>query len=190
LEINLIPLDFEIKPNDYKLNKNFELPITYLLGIMEGDGSFNISFLSSSAIYKFEFSVTTSIEDITILILIKLRLGCGKIEVHKTWCRFLIHKADELINIIIPLVDSIPSYRKENLSLITSKKRNYDIWKEGIIKHKNKNFAYKLTDNKRESLQRKKELINFIILAYNVHDSGKKRKLTLSQFLKIHNLKN
>jgi len=96
---------------------------------------------------------------------------------------------DELINIIIPLVDSIPNYRVDKLGLMTSKLNNYNIWKEGLIKHNNKNFTYKITANKKESLLKKKELINFISSAYNVHDSGKKRKLTLSQFLKLHNLK-
>jgi len=76
--------------------------------------------------------------------------------IHDTWCRLVIHKFNELMNIIIPLVDSIKNYRVDNLGLITSKANNYKIWKEGIIKHNNKEFAFKTADNKTQSIKRKK----------------------------------
>jgi len=76
----------------------------------------------------------------------------------------------------------------DNLGLITSKAHNYKIWKEGIIKHNNKEFAFKPAENKTQSIKNKKELIKFINDAYNIHDSGKKRKLTLTQFLTLHKL--
>lgn len=190
LEVSSFPTQFEILSTDYKIitkNQMLSLPIPYILGVIEGDGSFNISFLSSPNIYRFEFSITTSIDDISILILIKLRLGCGKIETHDTWCRLTIHKMEELTNIVIPLIDSIPNYRGDNLGLLTSKLNNYNIWKSGIIKHNNKDFSYKIATTQKEALYKKTALIEFITSAYNIHDSGNKRKVTLSQFLKIHN---
>jgi hypothetical protein len=130
LDINSFPSQFNLLPETYKfidINKKLDIPIPYILGIIEGDGSFIVSFLSSQSIYRFEFNITTSIEDISILILIKLKLGCGKIEIHDTWCRLVIHKFNELTNIIIPLIDSIQNYRVDNLGLITSKAHNYKI---------------------------------------------------------------
>jgi len=188
LEINSFPSQFSILPKDYIIidkNKKLDIPIPYILGIIEGDGSFIVSFISSSSIYRFEFNITTSIKDISILILIKLKLGCGKIEVHDTWCRLVIHKINELTNIVIPLVDSINNYRMDNLGLITSKAHNYKIWKEGIIKHNNKEFAFKPAENKTQSIKNKKELIKFINDAYNIHDSGKKKKINFNPILNI-----
>ena len=65
LGIHFFPPQFEILPKDYKTidqNQKLDLPIPYILGIIEGDGSFNISFLSSTSLYRFEFSITTSVE--------------------------------------------------------------------------------------------------------------------------------
>ena len=79
-------------------------------------------------------------------------------------------------------------YRNNSNGLLSSKGKNYAIWKEGIKKHLNKEFAIKLTKNLEEKETRKKALINFIVNAYNIHEGGKKRKYTLSQFLNLHNL--
>jgi hypothetical protein len=69
-------------PNNFSLiTQSPYITLPYILGVFEGDGSFYISFLSSSSIYTFGFNITTSIDDLDILILIKIRLGCGKIEI-------------------------------------------------------------------------------------------------------------
>jgi hypothetical protein len=82
LDINSFPPQFHINPINYKLITQYSyITLTYILGVFEGDGSFYIKFLSSNSIYTFGFSITTSIEDLHILILIKLKLGCGKIEI-------------------------------------------------------------------------------------------------------------
>jgi LAGLIDADG endonuclease len=98
LNINSFPSQFHINPINYKLvAQSSYITLTYILGVFEGDGSFYIKFLSSNSIYTFGFSITTSIEDLHILILIRLKLGCGKIEIKsKTWCRLEISQMGDL----------------------------------------------------------------------------------------------
>lgn len=116
LDIQDFPTEFKILPNNFSLiNSNYNIELTYILGIIEGDGSFFIRFLSTPNIYSFGFSITTSIDDLTVLILIKNKLGCGTIRLEETWCRLDINSIDQLNNIIIPLVDSLQNYRGNNL---------------------------------------------------------------------------
>lgn len=190
LNINSFPPQFNIKAIDYKLiTQPSYISLNYILGVFEGDGSFYIKFLSSNSIYTFGFSITTSIEDLHILILIKLRLGCGKIEIkNKTWCRLVISRMDDLKNIIIPLVDSLVIYRNNNNGLLSSKAALYAVWRDGIIKHLNKEFSYLTAISNKERQIKKIALINFINNSYNIHNDGKKRKYNLNQFLNLHNL--
>lgn len=191
LNINIFPTQFQVNPNNYNLIAQYPyITLTYILGVFEGDGSFYIKFLSSNSIYTFGFSITTSIDDLHILILIRLKLGCGKIEIKsKTWCRLEISRMDDLKNIIIPLVDSLKIYRKNEKDLLSSKAALYAIWKKGLIKHLNKEFAYKTAISKTEKQIKKIALINFINSSYNIHNKGQKRKYNLNQFLELHNLK-
>lgn len=191
LNIELFPPQFNISSIDYKLvSQSSYITLSYILGVIEGDGSFYIKFLSSSSIYQFGFKIITSFDDLHILILIKLRLGCGIIEIkEKSWCRLVITKNDDLKNIIIPLVDSLETYRGNNKGLLSSKAVNYAVWKEGLIKHLNKEFAFKTAKFNDEKQSKKTALINFINISYNIHDKGKKRKYSLTQFLNLHGLK-
>jgi hypothetical protein len=82
LDINLFPPQFNICLINHKLITPAPyITLSYILGVIEGDGSFYIKFVSSSSIYHFGFNIITSINDLHILILIKLRLGCGIIEI-------------------------------------------------------------------------------------------------------------
>jgi hypothetical protein len=79
------PSEFNINPDKFSLiSQNDIIELPYIIGVFEGDGSFFIRFLNSSKIYSFGFNITTSIEDLPILIKIKIRLGCGKIVIHNT----------------------------------------------------------------------------------------------------------
>lgn len=136
LSINNFPSEFNILPANFSLiTQSNYIELTYILGIIEGDGSFFIRFLTSPYIYTFGFNITTSIDDLAVLILIKNRLGCGKIKIQKTWCRLDINSIDDLNNIIIPLVDSLPNYRGTDQGLLSHKAKYYLIWKEGIKNH-------------------------------------------------------
>jgi hypothetical protein len=187
LSIYQFPTEFNVQSDKYSLiAPYYDITNTYILGVFEGDGSFFIRFLTSFYIYSFGFSINTSIEDLPILINIKTRLGCGKIIIHKTWCRYEIDKIGELNNIIIPLVDSLILYTE--VGLLSHKAKNYAIWKEGIMRHLNGEFSFKNSNSLLEKEMRKAALKDFIARAYNVHDKGNKRNLTLTNFLKLHGL--
>lgn len=191
LSINNFPSEFNILPANFKLiSPSHYIELPYILGIFEGDGSFFIRFTSSRNIYAFGFNITTSIDDLPILILIKNRLGCGKIVLHKTWCRLDINKIEDLNNIIIPLVESLPCYRGTVKGLLSHKAEYYTIWKEGIKSHLNGEFSFQIDKCKsiKEHEEKKRALKNYITRAYNLHNEGKKRKLPLNQFLKLHDI--
>lgn len=189
LSINQFPAQFNLIASQFNLIAIYpyiELP--YILGVIEGDGSFFIRFLSSSSIYSFGFNITTSIGDLPILILIRLRLGVGSIVLHETWCRLTIDSIYDLNYIIIPLIESLASYRSDGQNLLSHKANNFAIWKEGLQSHLNNEFSFKKAKTDDEKTLKKIALTNFIVKAYNVHDEGKKRKYTLKAFLKLHNL--
>lgn len=190
LDILSFPQQFNINPVDFNLITQAPyITLSYILGIIEGDGSFFIKFLSSSSIYSFGFNITTSIDDLNILILIKIRLGCGNIEIKgKNWCRLTINRLEDLNSIIIPLVDSLELYRGNGKGLLSSKAKNYNVWKEGIKSHLIKDFSFKTAKSAEEKQIKITALTNFIIKSYNVHNNGKKRAHTLDNFLKLHGL--
>lgn len=189
LSINNLPSEFNILPANFSLINPYNyIELTYILGIFEGDGSFFIRFKSSPYIYSFGFNITTSIDDLPVLILIKNRLGCGTIKIQDTWCRLDINSIEELNNIIIPLVDSLQNYRGTDQGLLSHKAKNYSIWKEGIKKHLNNEFSFKTSNSIEEKELKKNALKIFIIRAYNIHNDGKKRKYTLNEFLELHGL--
>lgn len=170
----------------------YSISLNFIKGIIEGDGSFIISF-KQRIIYTFAFHITTSIKDIAILYLIQNRLGCGKIYIKAdTWCRFEINKINDLNNIIIPLIDSLEIYRGSGNALLCSKAKTYLVWKEGIKKHLNNEISNKLAMRKitEENKIMRAELIKFITKAYSAFEGGKKRKLSLAEFLNLHNLAN
>lgn len=188
---SFLPASLNISALDFSLIAHpIFLPLTFILGLIEGDGSFYIGFKSAPAvIYTFGFSITTNISDFPILILIQQRLGCGLIYVKSAkWCRFEVNKIDDLNNKIIPLIDLLELHRGQGINLLCSKKNNYAVWKDGIKKHINKDFAVKKAKSTNEKEIKKTALRNFIINSYNVFDEGKKRKYTLDAFLKLHNL--
>lgn len=174
----------DLKENNNKINlylpqnfiKSSEIELNTILGIIEGDGTFYISF-DAGFKFRFGFNITTSLKDLPTLYRIKWRLGCGKVYIKsETWCRFEVTKKVDLINIIIPLVNSLEYYRGKNIRLLSSKSKSFELFKEALI-------AY--DSGLIRSLQDKK---NFIEKYYNMYDSGNKRKKTLTDYLKTLNL--
>jgi len=185
--INWNPLFLELQ---HYINTFYVIPLDFIVGLLEGDGSFIIKFRKNE-LYAFMCKITTSIKDIGVLYAIQRRLNCGYIYSSNNFCKMEINKIEDLNNKIIPLIDSLELYRGKGKNLLCSKSITYAMWREGIKKHLNKEISreksikIKTTANK---IQRT-ETINFIKKAYNVFEEGKKRKLTLSEFLQLHDLK-
>lgn len=161
-------LSLHITQNFFKFT---EIELNTILGIIEGDGTFYISF-DKGFKFRFGFNITTSIKDLPALYKIKWRLGCGKVYVKsESWCRFEITKNKDLLNIIIPVVNSLEYYRGKGIRLLSSKSQNFEIFKEALITYE-KGFTKTLENRK-----------TFIEKYYNMYESGNKRKQSLKDYL-------
>lgn len=142
----------------------------FLIGLIEGDGSFYVGLRANGKI-RFGFNIVTSIDDLLLLYKIQHFLCCGKVESKTTWCRLVVEGNKDLRNIVMLVVKSGPFGDK----LIGSKSQNYEIFQKVMILFQNKNHM------KKEGLRQIAELV------YS-SSNLKNRKLTLEEYLKTHNL--
>lgn len=146
----------------------YELNIYYIIGLIEGDGSFYVGLRDKRKV-RFGFNLTTHIGELDLLYKVKFRLNCGNVKIKsKTWCRYEVEGNKMLRNTFIPLVDTI--------GLIGSKSINYTIFKEAMQIYTSGEY---LTD------QGFRHLVELI---YNTVTKGKGRKFTLQEYLKKNNL--
>lgn len=119
------------------INKDYLRPLIiitpeFLIGLIEGDGSFYVSQRPNGN-YRFGFSITTHIKELDLMYRVKRFLSFGNVSVSKTWCRFETQKIKFINDVIVPLVNS-------RGCLLGSKRRKYLKFYEiiKIIKNKNK----------------------------------------------------
>lgn len=126
--VNLEIVKYEKKFISYSNIVNFEqLNIFFIIGIIEGDGSFYFGLRGNQKL-RFGFNITTHILEIDLLYCIKFRLNCGNVKAKsKTWCRYEIEGNKMLRQIFIPLVDSF--------GLLGSKALKYKNFKEAMELH-------------------------------------------------------
>lgn len=166
--------------NTQFLLPNTELNLFFIIGAIIGDGSFFVSF-SKNRKYRFGFNITTDIKDYYTLLKIKTRLNCGRLYIKSnSWCRFETESVNDLNNIIIPLIESLKNYYPDKnnyyLNLLGSKSKNYIAFKEALELHNN-NLTK--TDGGFKQL---------VLKTYNIHDDGKKRKYTMTEYLAQNNI--
>jgi hypothetical protein len=148
-----------IKPNiiDHPLNDQF------LMGLIDGDGSFSISFKANMKI-QFGFHIVQDEHSFELLEKVKALLGCGIIE--KTAAGYLRFRIDEIRlihSILIPFVDKY--------TLHSHKSVHYRIFKE-VVTH--------FVDHPKPS---DANLLKIIDLAYNMNKEGKRRKLSKEEYI-------
>lgn len=150
----------------------FSLNIYYILGIIEGDGSFYVGLRQNkTSPVRFGFNITTHLGDLSLLYAIKFRLCCGNVKIKgDTWCRFETEGQKDLRNVLIRLVESGPNEGK----LLGAKSLNYEIFKKVMCLFVNKKHLQK------EGLE---EIVKTI---YSGSDY-KNRKLSLEDYLKSLN---
>jgi len=106
-----------IKRNiDFYFNYLNSINNYFLIGIIEGDGSFYVSLRKNGGV-RFGFNITTHILELDMLYAIKIYLDCGIVIIKPTWCRFVVEGNKDLINILMVIVDSV--------GLLGSKADNY-----------------------------------------------------------------
>jgi hypothetical protein len=152
----------------FKQNNTF-INIYFIIGVIEGDGSFYVGLRTNRKI-RFGFNITTHIYELDLLYKIKWFLNCGNTKIKSdNWCRYEVEGSKILRNLFIPLVDSI--------GLLGSKANNFETFKEAMNIFTKKEH---LTD---EGLRKLVEIVY-----NNTSKKGIGRKYTLEQYLKINNL--
>lgn len=107
----------------------------FLVGVIEGDGSFYFTVRNNNNI-RFGFNISTNIEDIGLLYAIMGYLKVGYVQNFGTWARFNIENNKVIENVMIPLVD--------NVGMLSSKRAKYQRFRKVFFMYKNKDH---LTEN-------------------------------------------
>ena len=109
--------------NKSELNDNKELFEKWLVGMVDGDGSFSIIYQNSN--WNLTFKIGLSSYNLRALFFIKKKLTRGSIYVDKAnIAHFRIRDKISLEKIIIPIFDKYP--------LLTSKAFNYNKFKQAL----------------------------------------------------------
>lgn len=134
----------------------------FLAGLIDGDGSFHVSFLAGGKI-KPGFHLTQHYTLRGLLDTVLSFFSCGTIQEKGSVIRYQIDKFDDIVNVLIPFM--------ENNTLHTDKNTHYHIFKEVCILMK---------DNKELS---KEDLLRIIDLAYNMNKDGKRRVMSKEEYI-------
>ncbi len=153
-----------------------ELKSSFLIGMIDGDSSFNITFSGQGKIVP-AFSICIGSTCLPLLEEIKKLIGVtnqGSLEKRQkpTSLDFIyVYKITDtecLLKYIIPLM--------EGGKLYTEKATHYKIWKDVINKIKNKPLTKTL-------------ILEIVEMAYNMNKNGKRRKINKEKYIKlIHEL--
>lgn len=161
--------------NNMNIDKYFKISspiinVYFILGVIEGDGSFYVGLRANRKI-RFGFNITTHIYELDLLYQIKWTMNCGNTKIKSpTWCRYEVEGNKMLRNIFIPLVES-------QGGLLGSKALNFETFKEAMYIFTNKEH---LTN---------KGLKRLVEITYNnTTKKGKGRKYTLQEYINMNNL--
>ena len=110
----------KLSNNLYKFNE-------WLVGLTDGDGTFSIYINKNKTKVQFIYKISLVKYNIQLLYKIKSYLGIGQVKTDNInkMSSYLITDKDKILKYIIPIFDKYP--------LLTSKKYNYDIFKECLL---------------------------------------------------------
>jgi len=122
---------YNVYNNNNKLLIHSDKFYRYLVGLTDGDGTFNIYTSIINNKINFTFKISLSKVNIKLLYYLKKELGVGQVILHNinkkdgNQATYRIRNKKDIINIILPIFDKYP--------LLTSKYYNYKKFKESII---------------------------------------------------------
>jgi hypothetical protein len=152
-----------------KLEK--EISYEFISGVIDGDGSFYISFEQNGLIIPY-FTITNDIFSLPLLESIKKQFkGIGSISKVKgrNAIRYKIMSLNEIIETLIPIVDKNP--------LLSERNEHFQIFRKICLMLKN-------NPKNNKDLNFKLELVD---LAYESNKKGKRRKLTKLEYISLLN---
>lgn len=146
------------------LTKLEPLTLEFVRGLIDGDGSFNVSFSSLRRRIGVNFTVVSELSSISVLNDLVEFFKCGNVyKLPSNAARFQIQTVDEILNNIMPIF--------KDIRLNTIKQNHYEITVK--VCEFIKNTGYK-TD---------KDLKTIVDLAWNMNKEGKNRKISKEQYL-------
>lgn len=142
------------------------LPMTleFIRGLIDGDGSFNVSFRTERRRIGANFTVVTELSSISVLDELVEFFKCGSVyRLPSVAARYQVQTVDEILNKIAPVLNTI----KFN----TKKQNHYEITIKVCELIKTKGYK---TDE---------DLKAIVDLAWDMNNSGKNRKISKDQYL-------
>ena len=150
------------------INKTIDTPITNdnISGIIDGDGSFWISF-SKKGVIKPGFSITTDTDTIPLLKKIKENFNnIGSIlQKNLNYSSYYVHGLTQITDTILPFMDLNP--------IFSERADHYDIFKKVCLILKNERPL---------TLEKKLDIVE---LAYNANKSGKRRRISKKEYIDL-----
>lgn len=143
------------KGNKNKFKDDKEWFKQWLVGMVDGDGSFTIT--CSNGKWSLEFKVAQSTYNLRILYYIKKMLGVGTVQVDKdnNKASYGLRNVSDIRRYIIPIFEEYP--------LLTSKYYSYDLFKQALLILTNKDLSKSEKNTELLSLQNQKVLpMNYI----------------------------
>jgi hypothetical protein len=165
-KLNLKYGKLPIVPDSTKqiLTKLEPLTLEFVRGLIDGDGSFNVSFRSLRRRIGVNFTVVSELSSISVLNDLVEFFKCGNVyKLPSNAARYQIQTVDEILNNIMPIFKYI--------RLNTIKQNHYEITVKVCELIKNTGY------------QTDKDLKTIVDLAWNMNKDGKNRKISKEQYI-------
>lgn len=145
------------------IDTNFILKDQFIIGLIDGDGCFNINFLKNAKL-KFEFQIIGDLSQKDLFLKIKNKFNSGTIQKEGiNTLKYKINGKKQILSSIIPFMEI------QEHKLYTEKKNHFEIFNQVIKKYHSK--------------MNKQELLEIIELSYNMNLNGKRRKYTKEEYI-------
>lgn len=153
-----------------KLNDKDILPLSleFIRGQVDGDGSFNVSFRTKQKRIGVNFTVVHELSSISVLNELTTFFKCGKVyRLPSAAARYQVQTVDDILNKIYPIFKDIQF---------------------NTVKQEQFNVLIKVCEQiKIKGYRNYEDLKAIVDLAWDMNKSGKARKLSKEQYLKLFN---
>lgn len=147
------------KPNSNPINND------YMVGLVDGDGSFNFGFKSTRRRIVPNFTIVQGVEDRSVLEDVQSYLDCGKVyDLQSQTSRYQVENVTDLVEKVLPEF-------KEN-KFNTTKKDYFN----NVVE------AWLILAN--QGIKEDNDLMKVVELVYNMNLDGKSRKQSKEEYLK------
>ena len=145
------------------------LNLEFVRGLIDGDGSFNISFRTTKRRIGVSFTVVSELSSVSVLNELVNFFNCGTVyKLPSNAARYQVQTVDEMLNNILP--------KFKNIKFNTLKQNHFNITIK--VCELIKNIGYKTN----------KDLKTIIDLAWDMNKAGVNRKISKEEYLALFNI--